>query len=56
MCPPDFQELLSALTEAHGDRLAALAQAGKFPVKRHLRAERKVVELSFGLRRWRLQR
>jgi hypothetical protein len=53
---PELVALLASLGEAHGERLAALAKPGKFPVKRHLRAERRVVELGFGLRRWRLQR
>lgn len=47
---------LTALALAHEERLAVLAAGRKFAAKRYLRADRKVTELAFGLRRWRLQR
>ena len=52
-------ELATALREfaaAHEDRLSVLRRGRKFAAKRYLRAERRVAELAFGLRRWRLQR
>lgn len=52
----ELRSLLETLAEAHSDRLTWLARPGKFRSKRHLEAQRRVVELSFGLRRWRLQR
>jgi len=48
--------VLAALLRAHEERLAALVAGPKFKAKRYLEADRKVSELDFGLRRWRLQR
>lgn len=53
---PELRSLLSALAEAHGTRLEVLRRAGKHAPKKYLRAERQIVELAFGLRRWRKQR
>ena len=47
---------LVAFTLAQEERLAVLAKGPKFAAKRYLKADRKVAELAFGLRRWRLQR
>ncbi|MCZ6508259.1 MAG: hypothetical protein O7A98_02545 [Acidobacteria bacterium] len=53
---PELVTVLLALAEAQQERLTALVRPGKFRFKRHLEAERRVAELRFGLRRWRLQR
>lgn len=53
---PELASSLRALTVAHEERLAALVAGPKFASKRYVRADRKVAELAFGLRRWRLQR
>lgn len=47
---------MRALADAHQERLAALVGGRKFAAKRYFRVDRKVEELAFGLRRWRLQR
>lgn len=53
---PELRSLLSALAEAHALRLELLRRSGKHAPKKYLRVERQVVELGFGLRRWRNQR
>ena len=55
----DGEELaasLDAFVRAHEDRLAVLVAGPRFSARRYARADRRVAELSFGLRRWRLQR
>lgn len=47
---------LETFADAHEERLAALVAGRKFAVRRYRRADRKVAELGFGLRRWRMQR
>jgi hypothetical protein len=53
---PELTVLLSALADAHALRLDVLRRPGKYAPKKYVRVERKVVELGFGLRRWRNQR
>lgn len=52
----ELVSVLSALADAHLARLELLRRPGKHRPKRYLDAQRKVVELGFGLRRWRHQR
>jgi len=53
---PELIDVLEQLAAAYADRLAVFRRPGKFAVKKQLQAERRVAELGFGLRRWRLQR
>ncbi|MDH3403985.1 MAG: hypothetical protein OEP45_10250 [Acidobacteriota bacterium] len=52
----ELRVVLVALADAHQRRLDLLGSPGKHAPKKYLRAERDVVELGFGLRRWRRQR
>lgn len=51
----ELTRVLAKLLLAHQARLEILTRDGKHKPKKYLDAERKVAELGFGLRRWRMQ-
>lgn len=52
----ELEIALREMIAAQEARLEVLVKGRKFASKRYAEADRKVAELSFGLRRWRLQR